>query len=205
MSVGSFLARRFVAGETALEAVAAAQRMQARGIRSILDYLGEHVSSVEEARAAVAEYLQLLDRIQERAAGASISLKASQMGVLVSQEICLENLMKVAERAAGFNLTMWMDMEGSALTQKTIEVFEQLRNKYPNVGLCLQAYLVRTGGDLDRLMRKPLKVRLCKGAYNEPASIAYTSKRAVDGSFRMLASKISLEGFIRRLPPTTSA
>jgi proline dehydrogenase len=111
------------------------------------------------------------------------------MGILISRELCLENLRRIAGEAARLGLFVWFDMEGSALTQKTIEVFDALRQDYPDVGLCLQAYLVRTGGDLDQLMRKPLKVRLCKGAYKEPPTIAYASKAAVDGNFRMLIQK----------------
>ena len=200
MNFLTFLARRFVAGETAADAVAAARRVNSRGIRGILDFLGEHVTSPEEARGAVAEYLRLLEAIHESGAEASISLKASQMGLLVSPDVCLENLLTVAQRAAPFHITVWMDMEGSALTQKTIEIFEQLRSRCPNVGLCLQAYLVRTGGDLDCLTRQPLKVRLCKGAYNEPPSIAYNTKRAVDGSYRMLAIKL-IENIARGVYP----
>jgi proline dehydrogenase len=190
MSLLSFLARRFVAGETVQEAVAAAQRMNQRGVRVILDFLGEHVDSPEEARAAVAEYLRLLDAIHNAQVGASISLKASQMGLLISPDLCLENLLTVSKRAAQLNNIVWIDMEGSALTQKTIDVFERLRAQTPNIGLCLQAYLVRTGGDLDRLLRQPLRVRLCKGAYKEPPEIAYSTRRAVDGNYRMLVQKL---------------
>jgi proline dehydrogenase len=190
MGVLTFFARRFVAGETAADAVAAARRMNQRGIRGILDFLGEHVTSAEDARAAVEEYIRLLDTISAAGVGASISLKASQMGVLVSPDLCLENLSRVAQHAAQSKNTLWLDMEESALTQKTIDVFERLRANYPNVGLCLQAYLVRTGGDLDRLMREPLRVRLCKGAYKEPPEIAYATRRAVDGNYRMLALKL---------------
>src|SRR4029077_18430901 len=138
---------------------------------------------------AVEEYIRLLDTISAAGVGASISLKASQMGVLVSSDLCLDNLSRVAQHAAQSKNTVWLDMEESALTQKTIDVFERLRAKYPNVGLCLQAYLVRSGGDLDRLMREPLRVRLCKGTYKEPPEIAYATRRAVDGNYRMLAQK----------------
>jgi proline dehydrogenase len=200
MGLLTFFARRFVAGETADHAVTAVRRVNTRGIRGILDFLGEHVTSPDAARAAAAEYRQLLKKIQESGVQASVSLKASQMGLNVSPEVCLENLRAVAHAAGPWGITVWMDMEESALTQKTIEVFEQLRADYPNVGLCLQAYLVRTGGDLDRLMRKPLKVRLCKGAYKEPPSVAYATKRAVDGSYRMLANKL-LENIPRGVYP----
>ena len=89
---------------------------------------------------------------------------------------------RIVATAARKNQFIWFDMEGSALTQRTIEIFEKIRMAYPHMGLCLQAYLVRTGGDLDRLARIPFNVRLCKGAYKEPPDIAYPTKRAVDGS-----------------------
>ncbi len=196
----SFFVRRFIAGESAEEAVAAAQRVERRGARAILDYLGEHVASVEAAQGAVQEYLKLIDLIKASGAHAAVSLKASQMGVLVSPEVCLANLLTVAHHAAKAGVRVWMDMEGSALTQKTIEVFERLREQTPNVGLCLQAALVRTGADLDRLMRQPLHVRLCKGAYKESEAVAYTTKKAVDGSYRMLTLKL-LENTARGIYP----
>jgi len=196
----TFMAKRFVAGETAEDAVEVARRMNARKVSVILDFLGEHVATAPEAQTAVEEYLRLLGLIQQAGVKAAVSLKASQMGLLVSLPLCLENLLKVARRAQECGVMVWMDMEGSALTQKTIDVFERLRSQTPNVGLCLQAYLVRTGGDLDRLMRAPLNVRLCKGAYDEPAAIAYRSKKAVDGSYRMLAQKL-LESIPRGVYP----
>jgi proline dehydrogenase len=184
-----FLADRFVAGKTAASAVDAAQRMNEKGISAILDYLGEDVASEAQAQAAVEEYLHLLQLIHERRARASVSLKVSQMGILISRDLCVANICRIAEEAAKAGLFVWFDMEGSALTQKTIEVFQTLRQETQNVGLCLQAYLVRTGGDLDQLMRSPLHVRLCKGAYKEPPSLAYASKDSVDANFRMLAQK----------------
>ncbi|OGR89469.1 MAG: hypothetical protein A2992_00035 [Elusimicrobia bacterium RIFCSPLOWO2_01_FULL_59_12] len=190
MKLLTFLAKRFVAGETAAEAVAAARRVNARGVGAIIDYLGEHQASPDAARAAVSEYLRLIEAIRESGVPASISLKASQMGLLVSPDVCLENLLTVAQHAGRFGIRVWIDMEGSDLTQKTIDVFERLRPRCENAGICLQAALVRTGSDLDKLMRQPLSVRLCKGAYKEPPSIAYTAKRAVDGSYRMLARKL---------------
>ncbi len=190
MKLLSVLARRFVAGETAPEAIAVAAQLRERGIRTIIDFLGEHVDSEAEAAAAVEEYRRLIGLIKERQLDSSISLKASQMGLLLSQDTCLANLSNVAEAAKDAGITLWIDMEGSNLTQKTIDVFDALRGRYANVGLCLQAYLVRTGADIDRLSRLPFKVRLCKGAYKEPPSIAYRTRQAVDGSYRMLATKL---------------
>ena len=185
-----FLANRFVAGKTAESAVEAAGRVNKNGINAILDYLGEDVLSEEGVRKAADEYVQLLRLIHEQKVRAAVSLKVSQMGILISRDVCLENIRRIARGAADHGLFVWFDMEGSALTQKTIEVFDAIRQEFPNVGLCLQAALVRTGGDLDQLMRRPLNVRLCKGAYKEPASIAYANKSAVNGNFRMLAQKV---------------
>jgi proline dehydrogenase len=200
MALLTYLAKRFVAGETASDAVEAVQKMNARGISGIVDFLGEHVSNAEEASDAVTEYLHLLDTLHASGVKAAISLKASQMGILVSSDVCLANLLTIAQHAASKNIGVWIDMEGSDLTQKTIDVFERLRAKHPQVGLCLQADLVRTGGDLDKLMRQPLRVRLCKGAYKEPPSIAYATKEAVDGSYRMLAHKL-LDSIARQIYP----
>jgi len=185
-----FLARRFVAGETAASAVDAAKRMNAAGIKAVIDFLGEDVRSEQMAAAAANEYITLLDLIHSFRVDAHVSVKLSQMGLLVSRESCFENVARIVAAASKHRNFVWFDMEGSDLTQKTIETFEKVRTVYPNVGLCLQSSLVRTGGDLDRLMRFPLNVRLCKGAYKEPPQIAYATKRAVDGNYRILVQKL---------------
>jgi len=186
------LARRFVAGETGREAVEAARQMNRLGIQGILDFLGEDVHSANEAAAAAEEYVELLGLIKAHGVDAAVSLKVSQMGLRISQKVCEANLSTVLEAAAGNGNFVWLDMEGSALTQKTIEVFESLRSHFPNIGLCLQAYLLRTGGDLDRLMRTPRQpaIRLCKGAYKESPDIAFRTKGAVDASYRVLTQKL---------------
>jgi proline dehydrogenase len=181
--------RRFVAGKTAETAIAAARKVNAQGSNAILDFLGEDVTSADGAKKAADEYVRLLQLIHEHEVRAAISLKVSQMGILLSRDICIDNLRRISGEAARLKLFVWFDMEGSALTQKTIEVFDAIRQEYKDVGLCLQADLVRTGGDLDQLVRNPLNVRICKGAYKEPPTIAYASKAAVDGSFRMLVQK----------------
>ena len=184
-----FLASRFVAGKTAQDAIAAARRVNSQGMNAILDYLGEDVKSAEQAQKAVEEYIALLGLIHESGVRAAISIKVSQMGILISRELCVGHLERIGKEAARLGLFIWFDMEGSGLTQKTIEVFTALRENYQDIGLCLQAYLVRTGGDFDLLMRNPFTVRLCKGAYKEPPNIAYAAKAAVEGNFRMLAQK----------------
>lgn len=190
VAVLSLLAKRFVAGETAAQGVVAARQLNQRGMGAILDFLGEDVSSAEAAKAARMEYLQLLSKIQMENVDSAVSLKASQMGLLISRELCLENIQRVVEEAGKMQKFVWMDMEGSALTQNTVDVFAALSDRFQNLGLCLQAYLIRTGGDLDRFMRRPVTIRLCKGAYKEPASVAFTDRRAVEANFRMLTQKL---------------
>jgi proline dehydrogenase len=184
-----FLASRFVAGKTAEDAIAVAQTVNAQGMNAILDYLGEDVKSAEAAQRAAEEYVRLMHLIHESKVRAAISLKVSQMGILISRDECLVNLRRIAAEAARLGIFVWLDMEGSSLTQKTIESYEVIHETVVGIGLCLQAYLVRTGGDLDHLMRNPFSVRLCKGAYKEPPHIAYAARAAVDGNFRMLAQK----------------
>ncbi len=204
MSVLSILlapfARRFIAGTRSDQAVAAALRMNAKGIQAIIDFLGEDVRSPQDVESAVLEYEQVLAQIGERRVRASISVKASQMGILLSQELCENNLRRLAKKAAAVGSFVWMDMEGSALTQKTIEAFEALRSESANCGLCLQAYLVRTGADIERLSKKEFHVRLCKGAYKEPPEISFTGRPAVEGNFRILASKL-IDAIPRRVHP----
>ena len=181
-----------MAGETAQEAVNAAEQVNHRGIKGILDFLGEDVHSATEAAAAAEEYVKLLGLIKAQGVDTAVSLKVSQMGLRISQKVCETNLSTVLEAAAGTGNFVWLDMEGSALTQKTIEVFESFRSRFSNIGLCLQAYLVRTGEDLDRLMRSPRlpTVRLCKGAYKESPDIAFRTQGAVNANYRVLTQKL---------------
>lgn len=182
-------AKRFVAGETIREVVRAVQEVNVRGMGALIDYLGEDIRTPQASSAGADEYAKLLEQISTHRLQASVSLKVSQMGLLFSQETCLTNIRRLLKRADELKEFIWLDMEGSNLTQKTIEVFDLLRRDFTNIALCLQAYLVRTGGDLDALMRQPLTVRLCKGAYKEPSDIAFARKSAVDGNFRMLIHK----------------
>ncbi len=194
------LVSRFIAGTRISDAIAAARKVNARGMNAIIDYLGEDVTSADAAHAAAEEYLRLIQCIENEQVRAAISLKASQMGLLISRDVCIDNIARIAERAEHAGIFVWFDMEGSALTRKTIEVFEEIRERRPSVGLCLQASLVRTGGDFDQLAKNPFHLRLCKGAYKESPSIAYTTKNAVDGNYKMLVQK-ALEQTTRGVYP----
>ncbi len=163
--------RRFVAGERPHDAVRVGERLQAKGIKATFDKLGEDVLDAQAARRATdaaKDLLRLIPSTLER----NISIKMSSMGQEISRDLCLENvsgILDVAKEVGGF---VRLDMEGSNLTQDTIEVFQTLRKNYDNVGIVLQAALHRTPDDVKEAIRRGDRVRLCKGAYKEPPTIA---------------------------------
>ena len=179
------MASRFVAGETIDDAMGAVRALNARGITVSLDLLGESVHREEEARATAREYLTLLDRIQSEKLDANVSLKLTAMGLDVSEELCVANVQMVLERAYEFGSFVRIDMESSHYTERTLHMFEH--RLYPsfqkNVGIVLQSYLRRTGADVDKANRLGCRVRICKGAYQEPASVAFPDKRDVDENY----------------------
>ncbi len=179
------MARRFVAGETIEEAMTAVRALNARGITASLDLLGESVHREEEARATAKSYLDLLDRIQSEKLDANVSLKLTAMGLDVSEDLCVANMQLVLDRARDYGSFVRIDMEGSAYTERTLQMFEhRLYPSYPkHVGIVLQSYLRRTAGDVDLANRLRARVRICKGAYQEPASVAFPDKRDVDENY----------------------
>src|SRR5687768_17489982 len=179
------MASRFVAGETVDEALPAVRALNARGITASLDLLGESVHREEEARATAREYVQLLDRIKEQGLDANVSLKLTAMGLDISEELCVANMQMVLDRAAEHGSFVRIDMESSQYTEKTLQLFEH--RLYPSyqkhVGIVLQSYLRRTAADVEQANRLGCRVRLCKGAYQEPASVAFPDKRDVDANY----------------------
>ena len=182
----TFLASRFVAGEEPRDAVRVGERLQAKGIKATFDKLGEDVHDREAAaRAADAakELLRLIPARVER----NISIKMSSMGQEISRDVCLENtasILEVAKEVGGF---VRLDMEGSKLTQDTIEVFHDLRKRYDNVGIVLQAYLHRTLDDVREAVDRGDRVRLCKGAYREPPEVALQDMSEIRRTFKQAA------------------
>ncbi|MGH7647121.1 MAG: proline dehydrogenase family protein [Gemmatimonadaceae bacterium] len=178
-------ASRFVAGETLDTALAAVRQLNARKIRASLDLLGESVTNETEARAASRSYLEMLDRIHEAGADANVSVKLTQMGLDISEELCVDIVQEILERARGYRTFVRLDMEGSPYTERTLRVFEdRLYPSFPeNVGIVLQSYLYRTQADVERAVEVKCRVRLCKGAYNEPATVAFPEKRDVDANY----------------------
>ena len=179
------MARRFVAGETVDDAVAAVRALNARGITASLDLLGESVHNEAEAKATAREYVELLDRIDRERLDANVSVKLTALGHDVSDELGLTCIHEVLRRAREHGNFVRLDMEGSAYTDRTLDLFEQhLYPVYPeNVGIVLQSMLRRTLADVERAVRLHARVRLCKGAYREPPEIAFPDKADVDESY----------------------
>ena len=183
-------ARLFVAGETLAQAVEAVRGLQAKGMVATLDHLGENVASLEQARAARGEYLEVLDEILHQKLPATISVKLTQLGLDLSgdgsESACRENLRALVERAAEIGDFVEVDMEGSAYTKKTLEIITDLHQEQWAVGAVIQAYLYRSEQDVKGLIGHGVSVRLCKGAYNEPESLAFPNKSDVDANYLRL-------------------
>jgi proline dehydrogenase len=179
-----------VAGEERAQAVAAVAALRQRGLMATVDYLGENVADRAQARAHAEEYLRLLSDLREAGLDAHVSLKLTAMGLDVDERLPLELVGRIAERAPFVRL----DMEGSAYTARTLELFRRLRSEHANVGVVLQAYLRRTSADVEEMIRLGARVRLCKGAYDEPPEIAFPSKAQVDASYVRLAERLLAAG-----------
>jgi proline dehydrogenase len=188
LSIARQASRRFVAGETAEEAIAVVRRLNQQNILATVDHLGEDVLSAADARQARDDYLYSLDLIQSSGVESNVSLKLTQFGLDVDGDLCRELAASVIEKATPMGKFVRIDMEGSLHTERTLAVYRDLRKKYTNVGIALQAYLYRTVDDVKKLADEGIaNVRLCKGAYQEPASIAFSKKADVDANMVKLA------------------
>jgi proline dehydrogenase len=179
-------ARRFVAGETLEDALASSSELCEDGRRVSLNHLGENVATAEQARQSRDSYIATLDALHRASLDGNISIKLTQLGLDLDQELCLTLTQEIAARARALDRTIEIDMEGSAYTAVTIEIFEAVQRCHGNAGLAIQAYLRRTQADLERLSALKPKIRLVKGAYREPANIAFQSKHDVDANYRKL-------------------
>ena len=188
-------ARRFVAGETVEEAIAVARGLQARGLHLTLDYLGESVKTVEEAEAAAREYVRLIEVIAAAGVERNISLKLTQLGATVDLATCVDNLRRILGPADRHDVFVRIDMESSQYAELTFKVFDTVWTLgHRNVGVVLQACLHRTEADLRRMNTLGARVRLVKGAYDEPASVAYQQKAEVDAAYLRLMLLLLDEG-----------
>ncbi|MDX1689479.1 MAG: proline dehydrogenase family protein [Acidimicrobiia bacterium] len=185
-SIGRRLALRFVAGEHLDDAVAAARRLQDAGFTVSLDHLGEHVADPDLAVRARDDYLACLDRIEAEGLDANISIKLTQLGLGLDDDLAADGLDRIAARAADVGRTVTIDMEESRHTERTIELYEAAQAVHGNLGLALQAYLRRTTADLARVAPLGGHLRLCKGAYDEDADVAFQRRSRVDAAFDRL-------------------
>jgi len=188
-------ARRFIAGETISEAIEAARRVEARGLTHTLDLLGESVTTLEKADAAARAYLKVVDAIVQSGIGRNLSLKLTQLGLDVDKASAIDNLRKILERAEPAAFFVRVDMESSHYTDVTLEVFETLwQQGHRQIGIVLQSALHRSDQDLRRINALGARVRLVKGAYNEPKSVAYQKKVDVDAAYARMVRTLLTEG-----------
>ena len=191
---GSF-ARRFIAGESVDEAIAAAREVEAAGMTQTLDYLGESVASMAEADQATRAYLRVIEAIAAAGIGRNVSLKLTQLGLTVDRATSVDNLRRILDAAATHDFFVRVDMENSPFTAVTLDILETMwQQGYRNAGVVLQSYLTRTMADVRRMNQLGARVRLVKGAYREPRSIAYQSKADVDAAFLDLMKVLLTDG-----------
>jgi proline dehydrogenase len=179
------LTTRFVAGENIDEAVAAIREINAEGCTASFDHLNESVASPAEAEAEVKEYLEILARIDETGIKSNVSIKLTQFGLELDPELAYKNARAIVAEAARRGNFVRVDMESSSVTQKTIDIFKRLRTEFElnDVGIVLQSYLRRTYDDAEELVKLPARIRICKGAYNEPPEVAFPDKKDTDENY----------------------
>ena len=190
-----FLAKRFVPGETIESALEAVRALNADGITATLDFLGEDVLDAAEAQRTRDTYLAMLAAIERGAERTNVSVKLTALGLLIDEDLCAANLTAILERSAGLpDPFVRIDMEGSAVTGATLRVFERVFAHHPNVGPVIQAYLQRSADDVERAIALGARVRLCKGAYQEPAEIAFQDMPAIRREYLRLAEALLTRG-----------
>ena len=187
------MARRFVAGETVSEAIAAIKVLNGEGLLATLDHLGENVTSEAAARNAESKILDLLEAIEVSGVHSGVSIKLTQLGLDISQDLAAENLERIVSRAADANRFVRIDMESSEYVDPTLELFRAVWAHHKNVGVVIQSYLYRSAGDVAQLIDLGAPVRLVKGAYQEAPEIAYRDKADTDANFVRLSEQLFSE------------
>lgn len=188
------LVERFVAGEDLARALGAVERLHDAGRHTTVDVLGESVETEDAARAAADRYIETLRALSARHLDANVSLKLTQMGLDVDPGFCRSNVGRVIAQAAECGAFVRVDMEDHTRTDRTLEIARSLHREYPHVGVVMQSYLRRTAADVELLIGEGIRVRLCKGAYNEPADVAFPSKAEVDENYVVLMERLLREG-----------
>jgi proline dehydrogenase len=183
----------FMPGERLEEAMGAASAQQTQGIGTIFTKLGENIASVEEAEEATQHYLMVLDKVKAAGLRAQIAVKPTQLGLDLDKELCYRNLQRLVDRAEERDNFVWIDMESSPYVDPTLDLFRRTCARSPRIGVALQAYLYRTTQDVESLLPLGAAIRMVKGAYLEPASVAYAKKADVDQNFYALSCRLMSE------------
>ena len=189
--------RRLMPGPEISDALGASVDLQVLGIRTLYTKLGEAISDPAGAQAVVDHYLELLARIKEAEVDGEISVKPTQLGLDIDEAVCLGHLRTLAAAAEAQGSYLWIDMEDSAYVDRTLDLYQRLRASNPSTGVCLQAYLRRTAKDVEKLLPLGPAIRLVKGAYDEPRTIAFKSKKEVDANYLSLAVILVRESRVR--------
>ncbi len=180
------MSRRFVAGDTLDDAVRAIRELRTMGLLCSLDHLGESVTDPDMARRAAADYVASLDRMTQEGLATHVSVKLTQLGLDLDHDLCLGNVRSIAAKAREVGSFVRVDMESSQYTERTLGIFRELRAEFDNVGVVIQAYLLRSQADVESLAAAGANIRLCKGAYVEPPTVAFPRKADVDANYLRL-------------------
>jgi proline dehydrogenase len=183
---------RFLPGETVEDALGAAEALRQQNLGAVFTQLGENITDAAEAAQVTEHYLQVLEKIRARGLGTELSVKLTQLGLDLGADLCYANLQRVIERENPSRV-VWIDMEASNYVDPTLDIYRRAKKAYPNVGVCLQAYLYRTARDIESLIPLGPAIRLVKGAYMEPPDRAFPKKKDVDENYFALAKELISE------------
>jgi proline dehydrogenase len=184
------VAKHFIAGASLEDAMTVAKEMNGRGFKVIVNFLGEEIRDEKELGATMAEYLSIFDQMEANRVDGCVSVKPTQLGLTMDPGRAASNLHVIVERAKRSGTYLWVDMEGTEYTEQTIQLYLRERKDYDRMGVAIQAYLRRTSADIDHLVKEGGQVRLCKGAYNEPASLAFKDREEVQRNYLEMLKKL---------------
>lgn len=198
-------ASRFIAGEDLEDAIRIVKALNAKKINATLDHLGEHTSNPEKALKATNEIIEIIERVDQEGVRSNVSIKLTQIGLAVDENLCADNLNRILETAVDLNTFVRIDMEDSQWVDRTLQLFRLVQDRYSceNIGVVIQSYLYRSVEDVSSLLESGSRIRLCKGAYDEPAKIAYPKKTDVDANFDRIVDQL-VAGSIANNSPAVS-
>jgi proline dehydrogenase len=188
------VSHRFVAGEALDDAIESTRALNQRSMSVSLDHLGENVSDAKDAASAAQDYIAILDRIKQAGVDANISIKLTALGLDISQELCEQNVCRILEHAQQFPIFVRIDMEGSAYTEQTVDITLRMHKQYEHVGTVIQSCMYSSKKDVEQLIAQGVRVRLVKGAYKEPKTVAFQQKSEVDHNFVRLMMMLIQRG-----------